>query len=182
MRNAGVSTLCPLADHSDTFTNGSMPATVEPPAHRWHFDRWNVKVSAMSYNKFLTPILGAVLAAASLMVAAAPSQTESQGGTTSWKQQSEQGPTHLWMHPRLGLVRVDAEGRMLPSPRAVEASAKSAVAGQGRTYLWLHPRLGFVRVDAATGRMLPGGPAARPAKPSQVPGSALADPSENLLG
>ena len=136
----------------------------------------------MSYNKFLTPVLGTVLAAASLIAAAAPSQTDSQGGTTPWKQQSEQGPTHLWMHPKLGLVRVDAEGRMVLSPRAAETSAKSAVAGQGRTYLWLHPRLGLVRVDAATGRILPGGTAARPANPSQVPGSALADPSENLLG
>lgn len=133
-------------------------------------------------HKFLTSVLGAVLATVSLMAVAAAPQTDSQEGTTPWKLQSRQGPTHLWMHPRLGLVRVDAESRLLPSPSAAELSAKAVAAGQGRTYLWLHPKLGLVRVDAATGRLLPSGTAAKPAQSSRVPGSTLADPSENLVG
>ncbi|WP_454909466.1 hypothetical protein [Variovorax gossypii] len=64
-------------------------------------------------NKLFASILAATLSLASAASFAAPAENQARDQATPAKVQTEDGKTRYWSHPRLGLVKVDAAGRML---------------------------------------------------------------------
>ncbi len=77
-------------------------------------------------NKFFASILAAALSLASAASFAAPSDNEARDQASPPKTQLNEGKTHYWSHPRLGMVKVDAAGRMLTARSAADDAARPA--------------------------------------------------------
>ncbi|WP_137860690.1 MULTISPECIES: hypothetical protein [Variovorax] len=91
-------------------------------------------------NQLFASILAAALSLGSAVSFAAAPDTGAPNQATPAKAQAEGGKTHYWMHPRLGLVKVDAAGRML-SGRSSTSDAAQATAQSG------HPSTRVRRVE-----------------------------------
>ena len=81
---------------------------------------------------FKEMIVSMLIAIASLGTAAAfaaPADTDVRGGATAAKAAPEDGKTRYWSHPRLGMVKVDAAGRMLTARSNPGDAARSSVFG-----------------------------------------------------
>ncbi|WP_454902684.1 hypothetical protein [Variovorax gossypii] len=75
-------------------------------------------------NKLFASILAATLSLASAASFAAPAENQARDQATPAKVQTEDGKTRYWSHPRLGLVKVDAAGRMLTARSAADDAAR----------------------------------------------------------
>ncbi|WP_454902709.1 hypothetical protein [Variovorax gossypii] len=93
-------------------------------------------------NQLFASILAAALSLGAAVSFAAPPAVAPDTGAPNQATpaNAEGGKTHYWMHPRLGLVKVDATGRML-SGRSAASDAAQAAAQSG------HPSTRVRRVE-----------------------------------
>jgi hypothetical protein len=81
----------------------------------------------MSYKLFAS-ILAAALSLASAASFAAPVDNEARDQASPAKAQVEERKTRYWSHPRLGMVKVDAAGRMLTARSTTDNAARRPAA------------------------------------------------------
>ncbi len=79
-------------------------------------------------NKLFASIFAAALSLASAASFAVPAanEAEARDQASPAKAQVEEGKTRYWSHPRLGMVKVDAAGRMLTARSATDDAARPA--------------------------------------------------------
>lgn len=77
-------------------------------------------------NKLFASLLATALSLGSATPYAAPTGHEARDQVSPAKVQGDEGKTRYWSHPRLGMVKVDAGGRMLTPPSATDDVARSA--------------------------------------------------------
>ncbi|BDR09234.1 hypothetical protein CTR2_R25720 [Comamonas thiooxydans] len=77
-------------------------------------------------NKLFASILAAALSLASAASFSAPTDNEVRDQASPAKVQAAKGKARYWSHPRLGLVKVDAAGRMLTARSAADDAARRA--------------------------------------------------------
>lgn len=68
-------------------------------------------------NKLFASLLATALSLGSATPYAAPTGHEARDQVSPAKVQGDEGKTRYWSHPRLGMVKVDAGGRMLTPPQ-----------------------------------------------------------------
>lgn len=56
--------------------------------------------------------------------------------------------TGYWLHPKLGMVKVDRSSNAIVVPSKRKATQSSSAA------YWLHPKFGMVKVDRASGAII----------------------------
>ena len=69
--------------------------------------------SKTMYTKMIVSMLVAAASLASATTFAAPTDNEVRVEASATKVATEDGKTRYWSHPRLGMIKVDAAGRML---------------------------------------------------------------------
>lgn len=65
------------------------------------------------YKKMIVSMLVAAASLASATTFAAPADNEVRVEASATRVATEDGKTRYWSHPRLGMIKVDAAGRML---------------------------------------------------------------------
>jgi hypothetical protein len=110
-----------ITTHTDRF------GPREAVSSGWRFRQPMMRVQTMS-NQLFASILAAALSLASAASFAAPAdnEAETRDQASPAKVQVEQGKTRYWSHPRLGMVKVDAAGRMLTTRSAAGDAARPA--------------------------------------------------------
>ena len=105
----------------------------------------------------MTKTLGATTLLALFALATGPALAASQADAA----QDNPSTARYWLHPKLGMVRIDqaTHARVTAQPQPADAAAQNAVGAPAApeahaTRYWLHPKLGMVRVDAATNSMV----------------------------
>ena len=78
------------------------------------------------FKKIFAPAVVAALSMACAVAFAASAGNEARDQASPVKAQAEEGRTRYWSHPRLGMVKVDAAGRMLTGDSAKDDAARSA--------------------------------------------------------
>ena len=83
------------------------------------------RAKIMSNNLFAS-VFAVALSLASAASFATPTGVDVRDQVLPVKAQAEEGRTRYWSHPRLGMVKVDAAGRMLTGDSAKDDAARSA--------------------------------------------------------
>ena len=79
------------------------------------------------FNKLYASVLASALSLASVSSFAAPiDESAARDQATPAKTKVEEGKTRYWSHPRLGMVKVDAAGRMLTARSDTNDGARPA--------------------------------------------------------
>ena len=82
----------------------------------------------------LASILAVILSLGSMTAMSAPASAPAGDQPTAQEVRSDSGKVRYWSHPRLGMVKVDAAGRMLTGRNAIdEAKRQLAPAGHPST-------------------------------------------------
>ncbi|GDY38472.1 hypothetical protein ACINB_43640 [Acidovorax sp. NB1] len=85
------------------------------------------RAKIMSNNLFAS-VFAVALSLASAASFATPTGVDVRDQVLPVKAQAEEGRTRYWSHPRLGMVKVDAAGRMLTGDSAKDDTARSAAS------------------------------------------------------
>ena len=85
-------------------------------------------------NNLFTAIFATALSLASATSFATPPNLEVRDQALRANAQAEEGRTRYWSHPRLGMVKVDAAGRMSSTRLAANDTARPSIpSGQPST-------------------------------------------------
>ena len=78
------------------------------------------------FKKIFAPAVVAALSMACEVAFAASAGNEARAQASPGKMQAGEETARYWSHPRLGMVKVDAAGRMLTGDSAKDDAARSA--------------------------------------------------------